>query len=194
MSKLSLLGDRVAVTMLDEAWAGKIALPENRHKMFLMGRVVAWSAANLPSKAAPSKVASNGDIVLFQINMSNSGFKLDGQQANVLHPCDVLAKLDKPTSDFAGFTPLGNWVLVSEAERVKKTSGILLPDTAVKDPAETRYLVSQVGAWVNSGSETVKINPGSEVIVERNRLNPISIGGRDYGYIDKSFVHGVVSE
>ena len=194
MSELCLFGDRVAVALVEEKWAGKIALPENRSKMFLMGQVLAQSCANLPAKDRPGFVAGIGDTVLFQINMSNSGFKHDGKQATVVHPCDLIAKLDKPTSDFSGFSVIGNWVLVKKMAREKKTGGILLPDNAAEDPTAQRYEVVQVGPWTADLKVGANwhLSPGQEVVLERNRLNPISVEGADYGYIDKSFVHGVV--
>lgn len=189
-----MFGDRVAVVMVEEKWSGKIVLPENRNKMFLMGQVVAQSCANLPMKDRPGFVAGIGDTVLFQVNLSNSGFTFCGKPATVIHPCDLIAKLDKPTSDFSGFSVLGNWVLVRKLARDKKAGGILLPDTVADDPASQRFEVAQVGAWtadLKVGANW-QLSPGQEVILERNRLNPISVGGADYGYIDKSFVHGVV--
>lgn len=184
MSKITTFGDRVAVEIIEEAKTGLIELPQSRFKMFMFGKVLASSAQS------GSLVAKPGDQVFFQIAPTYmTDTVVDEKKTVLVHSGDILGTVKTPTLDFGGLTAAGGWVFIEVFHTTKLTSGILLPDTAA--PVEApKFKV------VKTGPDVKNVKVGDEVVIDRARLNPITLAvkgkAEEFGYISHSFIAGLI--
>jgi co-chaperonin GroES (HSP10) len=175
--KLNVFGNRVAVSPVTEKTTGKIVLPENRHKMYLLGKV---EKAN---QAEDQTVCYPGNLVLFQTNSTSEPVVISGEKVSFLHPGDVIGILKSEVISIENFQIAGNWIMVEPVKSIQEGK-ILLPENVEHC---FKFSVFQVGSTVKIG-----VSPGDEIVLERNRLTPIQIEGREFGYIDQAFVFGKI--
>jgi len=193
MSTLTLLGENIAVTMVEEQMEGEIILPQNKYVRHELGRVIAVGDGKYrqdPSSATPipdrTIWVKPGDIIMYQLGgpqIGNAAYKLDEQPIRIFHQGDAIATLKTNKITMENIQILGNWVML----RVETQKGlIVIPDQA-QPPENFKFYLEQKGAGV-----TLDIAIGEEVLPERGRCAPIDINGKTFVYTHQDFIRGVV--
>ncbi len=183
---LKIFGERVALKPVEEKFGSGIILrPANRNVTSQLGEIVALSES-------ASKVFKPGQICWFQVAHDlRTGAKIcpeyqvEDTSYLIQHYRDLIAILDGPVVKLENFSIAGEWCLV-KAELIPHEGRLLLPDSIKTNQEFIRYRLVQKGPTVD-----LEINVGDELIVEKNRCNPIEIDGEQYFYITKMFVYGV---
>lgn len=184
MTRLKLLGDRIAVVEVKEEVTGSILIPETASKSFTLGRVIAvgdGGPAKIPIYVQP------GDLVMFQLigpQSLSTKYLMNGTATRILLQDDLIARLKGSVINYENFEIIGKWLLLQVS--TQDTSMIVIPKS-VKQPENFLFHVAQLGNGV-----TLDVKVGQEVFVERLRCNPIEISGVTYGYVTQADVHGHV--
>lgn len=190
---MTLFGDRVAVTEISEEITGELVLPQNVKTTgnYELGKVQQASPNSL-------QIVAVGDIVLFQIpNMvkTSTTYRFDKEsKVAVIHKGDIIGILRKPHVDIENFEIAGNWMLLSI--KIGNPFGIktdlVLPDNAKPNLEDIHWNIVQLGRGCTDLPEGIKV--GDQVIIERTRVNPITLGNTEYGFVDKSYIYGKFEE
>lgn len=193
MSTLTLLGENIAVTMVEEQMEGDIILPQNKYVRHELGRVIAVGDGKYrqdPALTVPIQDRAiwvkPGDIIMYQLGgpqIANAAYKLDEQPIRIFHQGDAIARLKTNKITMENIQILGNWVML----RVETQKGlIVIPDQA-QPPENFKFYLEQKGEGV-----VLDIAIGEEVLPERGRCAPIEINGKTFVYTHQDFIRGVV--
>ena len=192
-STLTLLGENIAVTMVEEKLEGDIILPQNKYVRHEMGRVIAVGDGKYrqdPASGTPTTDRAIwvqvGDIIMYQLGgpqIANAAYKLDGQPIRIFHQGDAIARLTTNKITMENIQILGNWVML----RVETQQGTIIIPDAAQLPENFKFYLEQKGAGV-----TLDIAIGEEVLPERGRCAPIDINGKTFVYTHQDFIRGVV--
>lgn len=186
MSTLTLLGENIAVTMVEEQMEGEIILPQNKYVRHELGRVLAVGDGKYRTGENKSMWVAEGDIIMYQLGgpqVTNAAYKIDETPIRVFHQGDAIAKLKTNKITMENIQILGNWVLL----RVETQKGlIVIPDQA-QPPENFKFYLEQKGEGV-----TLDIALGEEVLPERGRCAPVEINNKTYVYTHQDYIRGVV--
>jgi co-chaperonin GroES (HSP10) len=195
MSTLTLLGENIAVAMVEEKMEGAILLPQNKYVRHEMGRVIAVGDGKyrqdptittpVPDRAIWVQV---GDIIMYQLGgpqINNAVYKVDGDIIRIFHQGDAIAKLKTNKITMENILILGNYVML----RVETQKGIIVIPDAAQQPENFKFYLEQKGAGV-----VLDIAIGEEVLPERGRCAPIDINGKTFVYTHQDFIRGVVRQ
>lgn len=186
---VKLFGDRLAVQLVEEEYEGLLVPAPTQQRMYMLSRVTA-----IGDKASESSDNFQiGDIVFWQWNgivAQHNAFRVGNARVFVLMRGDLIARLTVQKVTLDTFSVLGDWVLVRRVVH-QPSKLIVVPDGVAEANQELtlKFIVEQKGSSV-----TLPIQKGQEVIVDRTRTNPLTIGDADFGYVHKSSVLGVLSE
>jgi co-chaperonin GroES (HSP10) len=193
---LRILGERVAVKLVDEENDSVIIKPENTSKNLerLIGMVVAVGDGKVKFNHEPRQmemVVCMGDLVLFQMNSiqaANAMYETSTKEKIfVLNQGDCIARLKSASVGIDDITMLGPWCLV-EPFRTASSSKIVLPDTA--DPIYDdvpRFRLIMKGTHAD-----VTADIGQELICEKQLVNRLEIGNKKFGFVSVDRIYGVV--
>lgn len=181
MSNIKSFGDRVVVEIVEEEYDGMLFVQERRNSAH-------HAIARVVCESPKLKDVGVGDIVWFQFNkvVSDScAFVCDGSQKLSLHYKDVLGKLSSTKITVDSLTMVGAWVLVKPFLNAPK-SGIIIPDTAKESsPEHVRFALTKCG---ESASDVKQHASGVELVLNKNYVNRIDLGGESYAYISQDNV------
>lgn len=186
-----VFGERVALNNVKEPPRdGEILLPETAHHDFRIGDVVAVGDMEVDGKKADA-VAEVGDLVMYQFNKmqhDNNRYNLGKEHVILLHQGDLIARLKDRHMTLEAFEPLGKWVLISYKQW--KNSSLFIPQNAAATemPETFSFHVEKCGSACGR-----ELNPGDEVVLERNRCNQIKIDGETFLFISVDFIYAVTS-
>ena len=185
--KIKPAGERIAVVNTEEAYEGKIVLPESRMRTYVHGKCIAVGDGRYPDGHSAPVYARVGDVYLYQIDAQqqvNAAFTIEKQVVLMLHQADMVCKLNSKTVSLDTIDMMGHWMLVEPY--YESTSTIVIPETAKDTQTELHHfrLVKQ-GELVG-----LDVNCGDEVFPARGRLTPLNIDGKAYCFIHDNFVYG----
>ncbi len=188
---IKVLGNRVAVSQLneEEQIIGSIIVPQaQKDADYELGKVLSVDTTTY---------AKEGDLIMFQMPqkvkasstyvVKNAG--LPGDRFGVLHEDDILAVLTDKEIKLDTFQIAGKWVLCEMFAREDLALGLELPESYRPAIEEFRFVLRQKGKGC-----TVKAEVGDEVVLERQRLNPIKIDNKEYVFCNQEYVYGVVED
>jgi co-chaperonin GroES (HSP10) len=190
MTKITnLFGDRIAVRLVEEEFEGLLVPAPTQQRMYMLSRIVA-----VGDKAQESSDNyAVDDIIFWQWNgfvEQHNAFRVNGERIFVLMRGDLIARLSAQKVTLENFSVLGDWVLVRRTVH-QPSKLIVLPDQVAQANQEMtmKFHVEQLGKNVE-----LPLKKGQEVIVDRARTNPLTIGDTDFGYVHKSSVLGLLGE
>jgi hypothetical protein len=179
-----LFGNRVALQLVEEEYKGLLTLPPTTERMHVLSKVVAKG----------DKVVQNisvNDILFWQTNamiQKHCRFDLNGVATFVLLTGDMIARLTSNVVDRDNFHVIGDFCLLRRVV-VQPSKLIILPSEVIEANQETtvKFILEEKGETVDTPAEV-----GQEVLVDRTRANPITLGKDSYYYIHKNFILGIV--
>lgn len=181
------VGERIALVNTEEAYEGKILLPETRQRTHVHGKCIAVGNGRYPDGTVREMYTNVGDVYLYQIDASqqvNATYVVDGQPVQFLHQADMICKLTSKTVSFDTIEFMGHWLLVEAYVDVPKT--IIIPENVLEHQHELHHFrLVKKGPQVEIGAEI-----GTEIFPARGRLTPINLDGKTYAFIQDNFVYG----
>jgi len=186
MSTLTLFGENIAVTMIDEQLEGEIILPQNKFVRHELGKVLATGDGKYRTGETKPLWVKPDDIVMYQLGgpqITNSTYKFDNQPIRLFHQGDAIAKLKTNKITMDNIQILGDWVLL----RVETQKGIIIIPDQAQPPENFKFYLEQAGAGFK-----LNIAVGEEVLPERGRCAPVDVNGKTYVYTHQDFIRGVV--
>ena len=187
MTNIKPIGERIAIINTEEAYEGKIALPESRTKSHVHGKCVAVGSGKYPDGTTKEIYTKVGDVYLYQIDGAqqvNASFKIDNQLVLLLHQADMICRLNDKTVSFDTIDMMGHWLLVEPYFEHK--SEIIIPDTA----KETQHELHHFKLAKKGPQADLDANVGDEIFPARGRLTPLNIDGKTYCFIQDNFIYG----
>ena len=184
---------RVLVKKHEAKLKGSIMLPPSRKKMYEIGEVVSngrLEKFGQDGKFSTAETYAPGDLVLFTLpNFMAPGITFDIKKVDhcFLNAGDIVAKLSTDTIEINSFKITGVYMLLLPDLRYE--GAILLPGAAEEAKKEhLHFSVLQCGRDVKE-----EFYQGQEVFPDKGRVNPLSIDGKDYVFVDYQFVYGSLS-
>jgi co-chaperonin GroES (HSP10) len=185
-STLKLLGENIAVIMVEEQMEGELILPQSKFVRNELGRVIAVGDGEYRTGERKTMWVHPFDIIMYQLGgpqINNAVYKLDDQPIRIFHQGDAIAKLKTSKITMENIQILGNWVLL----RVETQKGTIIIPEQHQLPENFKFFLEQKGDGV-----TLDIAIGEEVLPERGRCAPIDINGKTFVYTHQDFIRGVV--
>ena len=115
MTNIKPIGERIAIINTEEAYEGKIALPESRTKSHVHGKCVAVGSGKYPDGTTKEIYTKVGDVYLYQIDGAqqvNASFKIDNQLVLLLHQADMICRLNDKTVSFDTIDMMGDRIKI----------------------------------------------------------------------------------
>lgn len=192
--KLKVHPGRVVVRRKETKLKGGIHLPPARNKLYEIGEVVLSgdnSSYGVEGKSSTKEVFNPGDLLLFQLPLSMAGMvthEIKGVLHAFLHVEDIIARLSNDTIAIENFTIAGRFLLLNADMRAPSKIIITPQDVSEETKGEhLHFSVLQMGADVK-----LDLDKGQEVFPDKGRVNPISIDGKDYCFVDQQFIYGAL--
>ena len=187
MTTIKPIGERIAIINTEEAYEGKLALPESRSKTHVHGKCVAVGSGKYPAGTVKEIYAKVGEVYIYQIDGSqqiNASFKIDNELVLLLHQADMICRLNDKTVTFDSIDMMGHWLLVEPS--FKSESTIIIPDTSKDSQHELHHFkLAKKGSHAD-----IEANIGDEIFPARGRLTPLNIDGKTYCFIQDNFIYG----
>jgi co-chaperonin GroES (HSP10) len=187
MTTIKPIGERIAIINTEEAYEGKLALPESRSKTHVHGKCVAVGSGKYPDGTVKEIYAKVGEVYIYQIDGSqqiNASFKIDNELVLLLHQADMICRLNDKTVTFDSIDMMGHWLLVEPS--FKSESTIIIPDTSKDSQHELHHFkLAKKGSHAD-----IEANIGDEIFPARGRLTPLNIDGTTYCFIQDNFIYG----
>lgn len=191
---MKLFGNRCLVQLVEEEYGGLVVIPKSTQQNFVIAKVSLVS-----DEAAKAIDVEAGDTVLFQAPdhlIKSSSYVIHGKSEadNKImmstHPHDILAKLSSTSIKLDSITAAGRWVILKIFLSAVAGGTIVLPENI--HPVYSQFSRFKL---VNAGQRlTLPIEPGDELIVNRDRLVLIQLEGIDYAFAPEEGLIGVVED
>ncbi len=193
--KLNVYPGKLAIRKKEVKLKGSILLPPNRAKLYEIGEVVAvgdLTAYGPERKLSTKETYKPGDLVLFQLPeayVARAAVMLKGVLHAFIHIDNIIGRLANDTISVENFNIVGRFILLNA--EVRQQGIILIPDNASEAKNESiHFSVLQTGKDVR---EEYGLRKGLEVFPDKGRVNPISIDGKEFCFVDQSDLHGSLS-
>jgi co-chaperonin GroES (HSP10) len=188
MTKIHPVGERMALVNTEEAYEGKIVLPDSSVRSHVHGKCIAVGNGIYPDGTEKEIYVKVGEVYLYQIDGAqkvNASFNIDGQLVLLLHQGDMICRLNAKTVSFDSIDMMGHWLLV-EPYYESTESTIIVPDSVKERQTELHHFrLAKKGP-----QSTIEAETGDEIFPARGRLTPLNIDGKVYCFIQDNFIYG----
>jgi co-chaperonin GroES (HSP10) len=178
-----LFGPRVAIEEVEENYRGLIIRKaKGTHRI---SKVLAKGDQVGPEIEV-------GDVLFWQTNanienLCSHEFE-KGHRFNILLTGDMIAKVKNQVIALDTFQVIGIWCLIRRTLIAPSPNGIVLPDYRSVEEANARWILEQKGQ-----AAQLDVEPGQEVIIDRNMANRIELDQAQFAYIHRNHVLGAVA-
>lgn len=190
MTTIRPVGERIALINTEEAYEGKIVLPESAIRSHVHGKCIAVGNGIYPDGTEKEIYAKVGEVYLYQIDGAqkvNASFTIEGQIVLLLHQADMICRLNQKTVSFDSIDMMGHWLLV-EPYYESTESAIVIPESVKEKQSELHHF-----RLVKKGPQAaIEAETGDEIFPARGRLTPLNLDGKVYCFIQDNFIYGHV--
>ena len=186
-SKLKLLGERVALSEVEEVNDSGLELPANRTKQHVICQVVSVGDGKVGEETKPMW-PTTGDVILIQMNpmlAKQMSQRVGEIPLFVVHQNDCIARILNRAVTYENFSPLGRWVFI-RVDFEQQAGNIWLPQGELfSHSGDTKFFFESCGAGAN-----LDFKQGQQIYCDKTRVNVLSLNGKKYAYIDRDSVIG----
>jgi co-chaperonin GroES (HSP10) len=190
---LKVFGPRVVIRPVQEEYKGLVVLPpgmgRNNHSI---GEVIKLGDGKISGKPDWVSELAEGQIVMFQVNdymLQSTSFTYNKQACLNLSQSDMIARLTDKVVKLKSFTVLGYWVLLQPFTTRSKESRIVVPGNVQETSEFQRFRLLQKGSKTE-----LDVEIGQEVIVDKGKINVLSIDGTNLFYMASTYVLGATED